>query len=257
MSVSVVALVPARGGSKRIVGKNIRPLRGHPLLAYTVSAALRSGVFAEVVVSTDDEATADVARRYGARLPFMRPAELAADSSADIDWVRHALDVLRRGGTEVDVFAILRPTSPLRPTASITAAVDALLVDPDADSLRAVERVTEHPGKMWVVDDARGRMSPLLDDGGANPPWHSTPYQALPAVYVQNASLEVAWTRTVDDLGSIAGRVVKPWVTASYDGFDLNHETDWLLLERLLDLGLAELEEPTTVPEGTLTETER
>lgn len=257
MTPRVVGLVPARGGSKRIHGKNVRELRGHPLLAYTVTAALRSGAFTEVVVSTDDKAIADLARRYGAQVPFLRPSEMAGDSSPDIEWVRHAIDGLRAGGAQVDAFAILRPTSPLRPAGSIAAAVAALLADPQADSLRAVEKVTEHPGKMWVVEPGGERMRPLLDDGAAEPPWHSTPYQALPVVHVQNASLEVAWTRTVDELGSIAGRVVRPWVTTSYEGFDLNHETDWLLLERLLDLGLANLEEPIPVPEGTPTETER
>ena len=257
MSLRVVGLVPARGGSKRIPGKNVRPLRGHPLIAYTISAALRSGVFSDVVVSTEDEEVAAVARRYGASVPFLRPAELAGDRSPDIEWVRHALDGLRQSGRRVDAFAILRPTSPLRPAASIAAAVSALTSDPQADSLRAVERVREHPGKMWVLEPSGERMAPLLDDGGVDPPWHSTPYQALPPVYVQNASLEVAWTRTVDDLGTIAGRVVRPWVTEAYDGFDLNAETDWLLLERVLDLGLTKMEEPFLVPSGTPDERER
>jgi N-acylneuraminate cytidylyltransferase len=257
MSARVVGLIPARGGSKRIQGKNVRELRGHPLLAYTATAALRSGAFVDVVVSTDDDGIAGVARRYGARVPFLRPAGFSGDASPDIEWVRHALDTLRGDGAVIDAFAILRPTSPLRPAASIAAAVQVLLADPEADSLRAVEKVTEHPGKMWVLDADGNRMRPLLDDGGAEPPWHSTPYQALPPVYAQNASLEVAWARTVDELGSIAGRVVRPWVTTSYDGFDLNHETDWLLLERLLDLGLANLEVPTPVHDGTAIETER
>lgn len=249
----VVGLVPARGGSKRIVGKNVRELRGHPLLAYAVSAARRSGAFADVVVSTDDPYTATMARRYGANVPFLRPQEMAEDSSPDIEWVRHALSELRAAGERVDAFAILRPTSPLRPAASIAAAVAALLADPGADSLRAVERVTEHPAKMWELSTDGERMTPLLDDGGASLAWHSTPYQSLRPVYVQNASLEVAWVRTVDEFASIAGREVKPWVTESYDGFDLNREVDWLLLERLLDLGLANLDEPELVPELTPT----
>lgn len=90
-------------------------------------------------------------------------------------------------------------------------------------------------------------MSPLLDDGGTKPPWHSTPYQALPPVFVQNASLEVAWTRTVDRHGSIAGQIIRPWLTTDHEGFDLNHEMDWVLLERLLELGSAVLEEADVV----------
>lgn len=251
----VVALVPARSGSKRIAGKNVRLLRGHPLLAYTVSAARRSAAFADVVVSTDDPATADTARRYGATVPFLRPHELATDSSPDIDWVRHALSELRRGGARVDAFAILRPTSPLRPASAIADAVAALLADPDADSLRAVQPVGEHPAKMWVLDEGQTRMTPLLDDGGVEPPWHSTPYQSLPVVHVQNASLEVAWSRTVDTYASIAGRVVRPWVSRSHDGFDLNEESDWVLLERLLELGSVRLPEPEPVGAGHQTPT--
>jgi hypothetical protein len=102
-----------------------------------------------------------------------------------------------------------------------------------------------------------GLAAPKPNGEGGEQPWHSTPYQALPSVHVQNASLEVAWSRTVDELGSIAGREVMPWLTESYDGFDLNHETDWLLLERLLDLGLVSLEEPTAVPAGTPIDAER
>ena len=243
-----MALVPARAGSKRIQGKNTRPLRGHPLIAYTISSALHSGAFDDVVVSTDDPATAEIARQYGASVPFLRPVAMAADASPDIEWVRHALEALRAAGATVDAFALLRPTSPLRRAGSIADAVTALLLDPDADSLRAVEPVSEHPGKMWTVEPGGDRMSPLLDDGGVDPPWHSTPYQALPPVFVQNASLEVAWSRTVDLHGSIAGRVVRPWITDAYDGFDLNRETDWLLLERLLEHGSVTLDEPTPRP---------
>jgi N-acylneuraminate cytidylyltransferase len=248
MTVRVVGLVPARSGSKRIRGKNLRELRGHPLLSYTVCAALRSGAFDDVVVSTDDETTATVARRYGARVPFLRPAELAADASADIDWVRHALAALRAEGRPVDAFAILRPTSPLRPATSIAAAVSAFLADPDADSLRAVEPVTEHPGKMWVLDATGDRMTPLLDDGGAQPPWHSTPYQALPPVYVQNASLEIAWTRVVFERRTIAGDVLVPFLTEGYEGFDINDPTDWMVAERLIADGLAELPRVAQMP---------
>lgn len=247
----VVALVPARSGSKRIAGKNVRPLRGHPLIAYTITAAIRSGAFDTVVVSTDDPVISEIARRYGADVPFLRPAEMATDSSPDIDWVRHALAALPADDRRIDAFALLRPTSPLRPATAIASAVAALLGDPDADSLRAIELVSQHPGKMWMVDPEGRRMTPLLDDGGVEPPWHSRPYQSLPKVFVQNASLEVAWARTVHIHGSIAGKVVVPWISQSYEGFDLNTETDWVLLERLLELGSVQLPDLTTTATAT------
>lgn len=236
---SLVALIPARRGSLRIPGKNTRPLAGHPLLAYTVCAARQSGCFKRVVVSTDDEATAELARYYGAETPFLRPTELAGPTSPDIDWVGHALGNLFREGDRHDAFAILRPTSPLRSAATIVRAVETFLGDADVDSLRAVELCRQHPGKMWLVDGPR--MRPLLDDGGADPPWHSSAYQTLPKVYVQNASLEIAWTKVVVDTATIAGRTVRPFLTEGLEGFDLNEPQDWWLLERLVEEGLAEL----------------
>lgn len=236
---SLVALVPARGGSLRIRGKNIRRLSGHPLLAYTLAAASESGVFDHVVVSTDDEATAEVALHYGAEVPFLRPAQLAGATSADIEWIQHAVATLPSFGISFDAFSILRPTSPLRTAGTIRRAVEQFLSDGGVDSLRAVERCKQHPGKMWVIEGLR--MRPLLDDGGASPPWHSTPYQALPPVHVQNASLEIAWTHVVAATGTIAGDVIMPFLTEGDEGFDLNDGEDWWVLERLLTEGRARL----------------
>jgi CMP-N,N'-diacetyllegionaminic acid synthase len=236
-----IALIPARSGSKRIPGKNVRLLAGHPLLAYTIVAARTSGVFGRVVVSTDSREVADIAASYGADVPFLRPSEFAEDRSPDIEWVRHAIEWLRADGVAVDVFAILRPTSPLRRADTIRAGVAALRADTEADSLRGVESVSQHPGKMWVAEADAQRMRPLLDDGGANPPWHSTPYQALPRVLVQNASLEVARVRCVDEYGTIAGRQIIPFVLPGYEGFDLNQPVDWVVLEHLLESGEASL----------------
>lgn len=157
---SAVALIPARGGSKRVPRKNIRVLAGHPLIAYTIAAAKQSGVFAAVVVSTDDKETAEVARRYGAEVPFMRPAELAGERSPDIEWVDHALRTLAGAGRHFDCFSILRPTSPCRQAATIVRAWEAFTAQEGIDSLRAVEKCSQHPGKMWVI---RGdRLLPLL-----------------------------------------------------------------------------------------------
>jgi CMP-N,N'-diacetyllegionaminic acid synthase len=240
---TTVAFVPARAGSKRIQGKNVRLLRGHTLVAYSIVAAQASEAFGRVIVSTDSDEVAQIAAAYGAEVPFMRPAELARDRSPDIEWVRHAIGWLRADGADVEVFAILRPTSPLRSPATIGTAVAALLADSDADSVRGVEPVSQHPGKMWIVDEAKARMRPLLDDGGAHPPWHSTPYQALPRVHVQNASLEVARVRCVDEYDTIAGNQIIPFVLPGHEGFDLNEPVDWLVLERLLESGEANLPE--------------
>jgi CMP-N,N'-diacetyllegionaminic acid synthase len=245
---SVVALIPARGGSKRVPGKNVRALGGHPMMAYTIAAAADSGVFGSVIVSTDSEDVARVAREYGAEVPFLRPAALASDTSPDIEWLGHLLEELRAEGRTWDCFSLLRPTSPFRTADTIRRAWARFTAQQGVDSLRAVEKCTQHPGKMWVV---RGeRMLPLLPFAlsGSGPggqsfeqPWHSTPYQALPAVYVQNASLEIAWTRVVRERRTIAGDVLVPFLTEGYEGFDINDEYDWMIAERLLAEGKVKL----------------
>ncbi|MGE0391935.1 MAG: acylneuraminate cytidylyltransferase family protein [Vicinamibacterales bacterium] len=241
-----VALIPARQGSKRVPGKNIRPLGGHPMLAYTIAAARASGVFEAVMVSTESEAIARIARHYGAEVPFLRPAEFAGDTSPDIEWIEHMLGTLASSGRTYDCFSLLRPTSPFRTADTIRRAMALFLAQTGVDSLRAVEKCTEHPGKMWVV---RGeRMFPLLPFGPAEQPWHSTPYQALPLVYVQNASLEIAWTAVVRERRTIAGDVVVPFITGGHEGFDINDPVDWLVAERLLADGAAALEPVTEAP---------
>ncbi|MBI4263020.1 MAG: acylneuraminate cytidylyltransferase family protein [Acidobacteria bacterium] len=256
---SVVALIPARYGSKRVPGKNVRVLQGHPVLAYTIAPALESGVFGSVIVSTDSEEIAAVARHYGAEVPFLRPAAFAGDTSPDIEWLEYALAELRRRGRSWDCFSLLRPTSPFRTSDTIRRAWARFTAQEGVDSLRAVEKCAQHPGKMWIV---RGdRMVPLLPfglaspkpqggEGGEGQPWHSTPYQALPPVYVQNASLEMAWTRVVVERRTIAGDVLVPFLTEGYEGFDINDAYDWMIAERLLADGLATLPPVPQVPYG-------
>jgi N-acylneuraminate cytidylyltransferase len=208
--------------------------------------ALESGVFESVIVSTDSPEIAEIARHYGAEVPFFRPAEYAGDTSPDIEWLEHALGELRRRGRTWDCFSLLRPTSPFRTVDTIRRAWALFTSQEGVDSLRAVEKCTQHPGKMWVV---RGdRMFPLLPFGPAEQPWHSTPYQALPPVYVQNASLEIAWTRVVFERRTIAGDVLVPFLTEGYEGFDINDETDWMVAEHLLAEGAVQL--PNVAIEG-------
>jgi len=236
---SIVALIPARAGSKRVPDKNIRPLAGHPLIAYTISSALQSQVFSAVIVSTDSQLYGDIAGHYGAEVPHLRPSELAGDLSPDIEWVEDTLRRLQENGRDYDCFSILRPTSPFRLPETIKRAWQAFLAGEGTDSLRAVEKCKQHPGKMWVV---RGnRMVPLLPLTPPEQPWHSSQYQSLPEVYAQNASLEIAWSRVVFESRTIAGDVLMPFFTKDYEGFDVNSAYDWNLAEHLVDSGQARL----------------
>ena len=243
---TAVAFIPARHGSKRVPGKNVRRLGGHPVMAYTIAPALASGVFESVIVSTDSDETAAIARHYGAEVPFLRPAEFAGDTSPDIEWVEYTLMELRRRGRTWDCFSLLRPTSPFRTAATIQRAWARFLALGGIDSLRAVEKCSQHPGKMWVVEG--DRISPLLPGAPPGRPWHSTPYQALPPVYVQNASLEIAWTRVVSEGRTIAGNVLAPFFTEGHEGFDINDRHDWIVAERLIADGEAALPPVPQVP---------
>lgn len=233
---TIVALIPARAGSKRIPEKNVKPFRGHPLLAYAVDAALRAGIFRDVIVSTDSERYRQTALAYGASVPFLRPAELAGDTSPDIEWVAHALGEIARAGSATDAFAIVRPTNPFRTPQMIRRAWELFLADGRADSLRAVEPCAQHPAKMWTIDGAR--MTPVMvrPDPGATP-WHSSQHASLPPVFVQNASLEIAWTRVPLEQGTIAGREIMPFVCQGWEGYDLNRPENWIVAEQLADTG--------------------
>jgi N-acylneuraminate cytidylyltransferase len=248
LNSTVIGLIPARAGSKRLPGKNVRVFAGHPLIAYTVSAALDSGIFSRVVVSTDSVEVADLCRFYGAEVPFLRPVEYAGDQSPDIEWIDYTLRRLARQGETCDAFSILRPTSPFRRPDTIRRAWEQFLGVAGADSLRSVELSKQHPGKMWVLEGKF--MRSLLDDGGANPPWHSSAYQALPPVYAQNASLEIAWTRVPLETGTIAGKNIVPFLTEGVEGFDINRQDDFWLAESLLAHGQAKLPEVRRSPRG-------
>jgi CMP-N,N'-diacetyllegionaminic acid synthase len=269
--VLVVGLIPARGGSVRIHRKNIKPLGGRPLILWTIEAAQQSGVFSDLIVSTDDPEIAAVADGAGVKV-HLRDACLAKDDSPDIGWVRSVL-VARKE----DCFAILRPTSPFRTAETIQRAWTTFQEQQPCDSLRAVQKVTQHPGKMWYrrtsqlpggssVNPAMGsafvreRLVPVLpheQDWTPGPghesmpvPWHSSPTQALPEAYVQNASLEIAWTYTALPpavavagthlyRGSIAGDIICPFFTQGWEGFDLNEPSDWDIAEAHANILLA------------------
>ena len=232
---TLVAFVPARAGSERIPGKNIRRLAGHPLLAYAIASARQSGVADRVVCSTDSEEIADVARWYGAEVPALRPAEYATFVSPDIDWLTDALGQLPE---EFELFALVRPTSPFRGPDTIRLALERLLGVPEADSIRAVEPVKQHPGKMWILEGET--MRPLLDQSGLEVPWHDSQFQALPPVYVQTSALEIAWTRVAAE-GALGGGTRIPLLLDGYEGLSIDREDDWARAEALLAAGKARL----------------
>ena len=235
---SAIALIGARSGSERVPDKNVRRLDGHPLLAYAIETARQSEVFDRIVVSTDSEKIAQVARWYGADVPFLRPAEYATSTSPDIEWIAWTLPQLDE---RYDLFAIVRATNPFRGPDAIRRGLDQLLATPEADSIRAVELVKQHPGKMWVIDEVGRLMRPLLDQSHLDVAWHAGQYQALPPIYVQNSALEIAWTRVVGATGTREGRMLAPFLTEGYEGLNIDDEEDFARAEELVATGRARL----------------
>jgi CMP-N,N'-diacetyllegionaminic acid synthase len=235
-----VAFVPARAGSERVPHKNVRPLAGHPLIAYAIETARQSGVFERVVVSTDSEEISEVARWYGAEVPFLRPAEYATSTSPDVEWLLYTLERLEE---EYELCAIVRATNPFRGPEAVRRGFQQLHDTPEADSLRAVQLVKQHPGKTWVLEDDRRTMRPLIDQSHLEVAWHAGQYPALPEVYIQNSALEIMRVRAVLETRTREGRVVAPYVTEGYEGLNVDDEEDWERAERLVETGAARLPE--------------
>jgi len=230
--IEVLAIVPARGGSKSIPRKNIRPFAGHPLVAYSIAAGLQSSLVTRVIVSTDDPGIADIARQYGAQVPFLRPAELATDDAPDLPVFKHALDWLsREEGYRPEVVVQLRPTSPVRPIDCVDRAVEILRANPQADSARGVVPSGQNPYKMWRINDD-GRMTPLLRDGFHEP--YNMPRQALPATYWQTGHIDAIRTATILHKGSMSGEVVLPLVLDPRYTVDIDNLCDWERAEWVL-----------------------
>jgi len=234
-SVAMVALIPARAGSQRIPRKNVRRLAGQPLIRYAIHAAQQSFLFSAIWVVTDDAETEQIALEAGVPVAHRSP-ETATDDAPDILWLREWMHEHNAGAP---TFAILRPTAPFRTAATIQRAYEQFIRQ-EVHSIRAVERSRQHPGKMWRL--ANGCLVPILTERHADmTPWHSSPTQTLPAVYVQNASLEMVWSYVVSSFGTISGTKIAPFFTENFEGFNLDDEADWTEAERLIATGLVAL----------------
>ncbi len=238
----VLALIPARGGSKSIPRKNVKPLAGHPLLAWSVAAALQAESVTDVLVSTDDEEIAEVARHYGAEVPFLRPASLARDDTPDLPVFEHALLWLERErGVTPELVVQVRPTSPLRPPGLVDEGLARLALDPEAHSLRAVTMPSQNPFKMWTL--AGHYLAPLLPGADEEEPWNR-PRQQLPVTFWQTGHLDIARRDTVLRDFSMTGRRIVPLVVDPAFAVDIDTADHWAFAEWLLSDGGLEVVRP-------------
>ena len=211
MNRHILALIPARGGSKGIPRKNVMLVAGQPLVAHSIAQARASQRVTRVIVSTDDEEIAAVARRFGAEVPFVRPVAYAADLSPDIDVFRHALRWLEEHESyRPELVVHLRPTGPARRVELIDRAVDLLAAHPNADALRSVSVAQQTPYKMWRITDD-GVLQPVLRMAGT-PDCQSLPRQRLPVAYWQNGYVDVLRPRAVLEKHSMWGDCAIPFV---------------------------------------------
>jgi N-acylneuraminate cytidylyltransferase len=233
--LEVLALIPARGGSKSIPRKNIRPFGGHPLLAYSIATGLQAESVTRVIVSTDDEEIAELSRGYGAEVPFMRPVELAQDDTLDLPVFVHALQWLESEEEyHPEVVVQLRPTSPLRPRDCVDRAVELLLSSPAVDSVRGVVPSGQNPYKMWRIDE-NGRMAPLLKTDFDEP--FNMPRQKLPATYWQTGHIDAIRTTTIVEKNSMSGEVIIPLLIDPRYVVDIDTSRDWERAEWLMSQG--------------------
>lgn len=235
----ILALIPARGGSKSIPRKNIQPFAGYPLIAYSIAAGIAAETVTRVIVSTDDEEIASIASEYGAEIPFLRPSEISQDDTPDLPVFRHAFTWLAdKEDYHPDIFVQLRPTSPLRRTAHIDQAVQRLLEHPESDSVRTVCIPFQNPYKMWRIGDD-GFMRPVLTT--ELPEAYNLPRQVLPEVYWQTGYVDAAWADTIMSKNSMTGENILPLVIGAEDWIDIDSPDDWKRAERLLENGEIDL----------------
>lgn len=230
----ILALIPARGGSKGIPRKNIKDFAGYPLIAWSVAAGLQAHSVNRVIVSTDDEEIAAVSRAWGAETPFMRPAELAQDRTTDLPVFEHALKWLEDiEGYKPDIVIQLRPTSPIRPKDCVDSAVKILMEHADADCVRGVVTAGQNPYKMWRFNGYEKPMNPLLEvDGIAEP--YNAPRQILPPTYWQTGHIDVIRASTITRKHSLTGNTIYPLVIDPRYTVDIDTPADWAKYESLV-----------------------
>jgi CMP-N-acetylneuraminic acid synthetase len=208
--VSVLAIVPARSGSKSIPDKNVVSFRGKPLLVHSIEHARAARNVDRVLVSTDSPVYRELARAAGAEAPFLRPPGISGDTATDLEVFAHALEWLEEHeGYRPQVLVHLRPTYPTRRIQDVEGAVDMLLADPTADSVRSVTRAPHTPYKMWWLEEG-GSLRPLLESALREP--HNLPRQVLPEVYLQNAAVDVVRSSVIRSRHSMTGRRILAYV---------------------------------------------
>jgi CMP-N,N'-diacetyllegionaminic acid synthase len=227
-----IAIIPARGGSKGIPHKNIIDLEGYPLIAYSIVAAKLSKLINRIVVSTDSEEIAEVALKYGAEVPFLRPKKFATDNSTDLEFVQHALSWFKKNeGHAPDYLVHLRPTTPLRDPQVIDKAARSILNDPHATALRSVHEIRESPYKLLGIE--KGYLVGLFPND-PRPEYYNLPRQEFPPVYQPNGYIDILVSEYILKTGKLHGDKILSFITQDVGELDKKEDVERIqyLLEK-------------------------
>ncbi len=235
----LLTIVPARGGSKSIPRKNIKELAGKPLIGWVLEAVRDAGNTGRVIVSTDDQEIADVAKSFGAEVPFLRPGEISQDLSTDLEFVHHALNFFEKEEQWVPkAVARFSPVTPLVPPSVIRDSIDLLYANPDIHSVRPISRLSHHPYKAWKIDGEFMVPAFSKEVTDFDEPYN-LPRQLFPEMYAHLGAAGVAWTDTFRTLNSTSGTIMKYVLMKDEDAFDINHPVDFDIAEVLMSKRLA------------------
>lgn len=234
--MNILGIIPARGGSKRVPKKNIRPLAGKPLIGYTIEAALESKHINRLVVSTDDKEIARIAREYGAEVPFLRPPELAGNTVPDQPVFLHVLERLKvQDSYEPEIVLNLRPTTPLKTPQTIDKVIKEI-INTNADIVRTMSRVegVHHPYWMYKISE-QGQAAPFLDNVDVNKFYQR---QLLPPVYRINGVVDAMKTKLICDGNILHNENMRGVTISEEESVDIDTEFDFALCECLINLKL-------------------
>ena len=229
-SYKILAIIPARSGSKSVPNKNIRLINKKPMLAYSIEHAQASKYINRIILSTDSKEYAEIGKKYGAEIPFIRPSQYATDTALDIDVFYHALKFLREKENYIaDIVVHLRPTYPWRRVEDIDNMIEIMLSDPTIDSVRSISPSKENPFKMWTMSDD-GKLNPISTD---IPECYNAPRQSLPHTYYQNACIDVIRETTILEKKSMTGKNIHGYLMS--DNLDIDTEDDLNLTAQLIN----------------------
>ncbi len=234
--MEILTVIPARGGSKGIPRKNVKDLCGKPLIAWTIEAARQSRLITRTIVSTDHPEIAEVARHYGAEVPFLRPAEISHDLSTDVEFLLHALDFLKeKENYEPDIVLRLPPTSPLRDVEHINEGIKTLIENPDADAVRPICEAPKHPYKMWKIAEDGVFLEPFLPKSytGFDEPYN-LPRQLFPHAFIHTGAMDIMRLATIRDQKSTSGRKLAHFFMSPEDSVNIDYPIDFEIAEFLM-----------------------